>query len=171
MTLHAPMNTIIMITSSAVSALYQQIFSMAVILLFYHILFTPISIQEPIGALGMLLLAWFSGVAVGLIFLALGPWMPDFMGLLRRLYIRLNMIASGKMFVVNALPATMVAVFDWNPLFHIIDQTRGFVFLHYNPHVTSIAYPIYVSLVLLVIGLMGEFYNRKAVSLSWTAGR
>lgn len=171
MMLHAPMNTLIAIISSAVSALYQQILTMAIVLSVYHIAMQPITIHDPVGALAMLLLAWFSGVGVGMVFLALNPWIPDFAGLLRTVYTRVNMIASGKMFVVNSLPASMVAVFDWNPLFHIIDQTRGFVFLHYNPRVTSIEYPIYVSLALIMIGLMGEFYTRKKVSVSWFAGR
>lgn len=168
---HAPMNTIIAITSSALAALYQQVFTLLIILTVYHVAVTPITIYEPINAMGMLLLSWFFGVAVGMIFLALSPWMPDFMGLIRTLYVRINMIASGKMFVVNTLPASMVALFDWNPLFHIIDQGRGFVFLHYTPHVTSISYPIYASIVLVMLGLMGEFYTRRAVSISWTAGR
>jgi len=171
MMLHAPMNTLISIAASAVSTLYQQIFSITVILSFYHIVVTPITIHDPVGALGLVLLAWFFGIAVGMVFLALNPWIPDFAGLLRALYIRMNMIASGKMFVVNTLPATTVAMFDWNPLFHIIDQSRGHVFLHYNPHVTSVSYPIYVSLALIMIGLMGEFYTRRNVSVSWYAAR
>ncbi|MBQ2261527.1 MAG: ABC transporter permease [Loktanella sp.] len=171
MMMHAPMNTIVAITAAAVSALYEQVLTIAIILSIYHIAFTPITIHDPIGAMGMVLMAWFSGVAVGMVFLALNPWIPDVAGLLRTMYIRVNMIASGKMFVVNALPASMVAIFDWNPLFHIIDQTRGFVFLHYTPHVTSVNYPIYVSIALVMIGLMGEFYSRKNVSVSWFAGR
>lgn len=168
---HAPMNTLIAIVSAAFSALYTQVLSLGTILLVYHIAVTPITIDQPIGALGMVLLAWFSGVAVGTVFLALVPWIPDFGQLLRTFYVRVNMIASGKMFVVNTLPASMVALFDWNPLFHIIDQMRGFVFLHYNPFVTSIMYPVYVSLALLMIGMLGEFFTRRSVSLSWTAGR
>ncbi|WP_322893261.1 MULTISPECIES: ABC transporter permease [unclassified Yoonia] len=168
---HAPMNTIIGIISAAVSTLYQQVLTMMIILSVYHIAITPITIHNPVGAFGMLLLSWFSGVAVGMLFLALNPWIPDLAGLIRSMYIRINMIASGKMFVVNTLPATMVSIFDWNPLFHIIDQTRGFVFLNYNPHVTSISYPIYLSLTLIMIGLMGEFYTRKSVSVSWFASR
>ena len=168
---HAPMHTFIAIISSAFASLYRQIFSLGIILLVYHIAITPISIYDPVSALCMMILAWFSGVAVGTVFLALSPWMPDVAGLLRTFYIRINMIASGKMFVVNMLPATMVALFDWNPLFHIIDQMRGFVFLHYNPFVTSIMYPIYVSLALLMIGMLGEFFTRRSVSLSWSAGR
>jgi ABC-type polysaccharide/polyol phosphate export permease len=168
---HAPMNTVVAIISSALSSLYQQMLTLAIILTIYHCAITPITIYEPLGALAMMILAWFSGVAVGTVFLAISPWMPDFIGLVRRFYIRINMIASGKMFVVNTLPATMVALFDWNPLFHIIDQTRGFVFLNYSPFVTNISYPIYASIGVLMLGLMGEFYTRRSVSLSWTAGR
>ena len=73
------------------------------------------------------------------------------------------------MFVANTLPAYMLAMFDWNPLFHTIDQARGFIFINYNPHFSSISYPIYVSLVCLVIGLMGESYTRRHASASWSA--
>lgn len=168
---HAPMNTIVAVVASAIASLYTQFLALCIILTVYHIAFTPITIYNPKGAMAMMLLAWFTGIGVGLIFRAIVPWMPDLAPLIRRLYIRINMIASGKMFVVNLLPASMVALFDWNPLFHIIDQVRGFVFLHYSPFVTSISYPIYVGIGLLMIGLMGEFYTRGKVSKSWQAGR
>ena len=81
------------------------------------------------------------------------------------------MLASGKMFVANAMTYTMVAMFDWNPLFHIIDQARGYTFINYSPFKTSLEYPIYVTIALLMLGLMGEYYTRRRVSVSWTAGR
>lgn len=171
MMLHAPMNTMIAICAAAFSALYNQVLSMFMVLLIYHIAVTPITIDAPIGAMGMLLLSWFSGVAVGIIFLAIKPWAPDLVGIVSSIYSRANMIASGKMFVANTLPSYMISLFDWNPLFHTIDQARGFIFLHYNPHFTSISYPLYLSLVLILIGLMGEFYTRKNASASWNAGR
>jgi ABC-type polysaccharide/polyol phosphate export permease len=171
MMLHRPMNTIIAIVAAALAALYTQIFTLIVILLIYHIAFNPITIYDPVAAMGYFLMAWFSGCAVGMIFLALKPWFPRFTVIAKTIYIRVNMIASGKMFVVNTLPASMMAMFDWNPLFHNIDQMRGAVFLHYNPQFTNPDYPIYLSLVLIMIGLMGEFFGRQHVSLSWFAGR
>lgn len=168
---HAPMNTAISITAAAVSALYLQVLSLLVILFIYHVAYRPLEIEDPIGAFSMLLLAWLSGVGVGMIFLALKPWMPDLVGLLTSLYSRANMIASGKMFVANSLPSSMLVMFEWNPLFHAIDQTRGYVFLHYNPHVTSAMYPLYVGICLIMIGLMGEYYTRQNSSLSWGATR
>jgi len=142
-----------------------------IVLTIYHIVFNPISIQYPVYAMAMFLLAWFSGASVGLIFFALRPWFPRFTGIASRIYTRANMIASGKMFVANSLPASKLFIFDWNPLFHTIDQARGFVFLHYNPHYSSWMYALKVTIVLLLIGLMGEFFTRKHVSRSWSAGR
>ncbi len=166
---HAPMNTIVAIASAALAQLYTQILSASVILYIYHAAFTPITIYEPIAALSMVLLAWGTGIAVGMIFRAALPWAPGLVTILAMLWQRANMIASGKMFLANMMTAKMLALFDWNPLFHIIDQTRGFVFINYHPHYSSISYPVKVMAVCFAIGLMGEFYTRGRVSLSWTA--
>ena len=168
---HAPMNTAIAISAAALSALYLQVLSMAVVLFVYHVAFTPIVIENPAGAMAMLLLSWFSGVGVGMIFLGIKPFAPDFVRIASSIYSRANMIASGKMFLANTLPSSMLVMFDWNPLFHTIDQARGFIFLHYNPHFSSPTYPLWVGIGLLMIGLMGEFYARKNASLSWSAAR
>lgn len=168
---HPPMNAIVKIVAAALATLYQQMLTIVIVLTVYHIVITPITIDQPGGALCMFLLAWFSGCVVGLLFLALQPWLPNVTGIISQLYRRLNMIASGKMFLANSLPASMLPFFEWNPLFHAIDQARGFIFLHYNPFQTSLMYPVYLSLVIMVIGLMAEFFTRKHVSASWSAGR
>lgn len=168
---HAPMNTIISIVSGALSVLYIQSLSLFTILFIYHVVFTPFEIAQPILAFSMFLLAWFTGCAVGLVLLAIKPWFPTFVSVFTLIYQRANMIASGKMFVANALPPMMVKVFDWNPLFHTIDQARGFTFANYFPRNSTIDYPIIVALVLVMVGLMGEFYTRQHVSSSWGARR
>ena len=169
MMLHAPMTTAISMTSAALAVLYRQVLAAAIILLLYHSLVKPISIEQPVGAVAMLLLAWFSGCSVGMVLLALKPWFPRLVTTATNLYRRANMIFSGKMFLANTLPGSMLPMFEWNPLFHTIDQARGFTFLNYTPRVTSIEYPVYLSLTLLMIGLMGEFYTRKHASASWAA--
>jgi ABC-type polysaccharide/polyol phosphate export permease len=128
-------------------------------------------IHNPIQALGMLLLAWLSGGAVGLVFLAASPWYPTPVGVLRTIYQRANMIASGKMFVANSLTPQMLALFDWNPLFHTIDQARGYAFINYFPRNSSWEYALWFTLIFMMIGLMGEFFTRKHVSASWFARR
>ncbi|MEP2029321.1 MAG: ABC transporter permease [Paracoccaceae bacterium] len=166
---HAPMNTVVAISAAALGSLYIQLVSLFVILFVYHVAVTPVVIDQPIGAFGMLLLSWFTGVAIGLVFLAAKPWFPGFVAIAVIIFQRANMLASGKMFVVNSMPSFMLAMFDWNPLFHTIDQARGFTFINYYPRHTSTEYPLYVGLALLMIGLMGEYYTRHRASLSWSA--
>jgi ABC-type polysaccharide/polyol phosphate export permease len=168
---HAPMNTIISICAAALGALYIQLLSLFMILYGYHVAIKPLDIDNPVGAFCMLLIAWFAGVALGILLLAVKPWFPTFVNVLTTLYMRANMIASGKMFVANSLPSFMLAMFDWNPLFHLIDQARGFAFINYVPRYSNWEYPIYVSLVVLMLGLMGEFYTRRHASASWEARR
>ncbi|MDP3339111.1 MAG: ABC transporter permease [Frigidibacter sp.] len=166
---HGPMTTAVSIASAALGALYLQVLTMAVLLYGYHVLFTPITISQPIPAMGMVIMAWLYGVALGLVLLGMRPWAPRLVQILQSIYTRASMFASGKMFVANSLSYTLLQFFDWNPLFHIIDQTRGFVFINYNPHHTSVSYPIYAMLVVAMIGMMGEFYTRRRVSASWSA--
>jgi len=168
---HAPMNTMISILSAAIGALYVQVLSLLLMLFVYHVAFTPFEIYDPMSALGMVIIGWFTGAALGLTLLSIQPWSPAFVKLFSTIYQRANMIASGKMFVANTLPGFMLAMFDWNPLFHAIDQARGYTFINYNPRYSSWEYALWVGIVLLVVGLMGEFYTRKHASLSWSARR
>ncbi|MEM6340796.1 MAG: ABC transporter permease [Pseudomonadota bacterium] len=168
---HAPMNTLIALFSSALSVLYQQTIALFVILFVVHTIIEPVAIHNWPGAFNMFLLAWFSGFAVGLILLALKPWIPDVVTIIQTVWSRANMIASGKMFVANMLTAQMLAMFSWNPLFHIIDQARGYAFNNYFPRYTNWEYPLYVCMALAMLGLVGEFYTRKHASASWTARR
>ncbi|MBU2981058.1 ABC transporter permease [Lentibacter algarum] len=171
MMLHAPMNTIVAIASSALASLYLQVLSMIVILFGYYMIGNRFTIEDPISAIAMLLLAWFTGCAIGLVLLAIKPWFPGFVSAFTLIYQRANMIASGKMFVANTLPGYMLAMFDWNPLFHVIDQSRGFAFINYNPRYSNWEYPLLVGVSLIMIGLMGEFVTRRSASTSWNARR
>jgi ABC-type polysaccharide/polyol phosphate export permease len=169
MMLHAPMTTMVSISSAALGALYIQILSMAVVLYGYHAFFKPITIENPAGAFGMLMLAWAFGVSVGMVMRSFRPWWPAAATIATTVWSRANMIASGKMVVANSLPFWMMKLFIWNPLFHLIDQCRGYVFLNYNPHYTSYTYAIYVTIVLMTVGMMMEFFTRKHASISWGA--
>jgi ABC-type polysaccharide/polyol phosphate export permease len=103
--------------------------------------------------------------------MAAKPWRPELVEILQLIYVRARMIASGKMFVANMMPTSILAFFDWNPLFHVIDQARGFTFVNYFPHNSNWEYPVYAVLVLFMIGMMLEFYTRKHISASWDARR
>lgn len=169
MMLHAPMNTIVSIGAAAIGALYTQILTTIVILSVYHAAFTPVTIEEPAFAAFMMIAAWIFGVATGLLLLAIRPWAPKFAPILMTIIVRINVFASGKMMVGNAMGFWLLALFDWNPLFHVIDQMRGAIFLNYVPRNSEVAYIFEISAALIVIGLMGEFFTRGRVSRSWLA--
>lgn len=168
---HAPMNPIVAMGAAALGQLYTQVISICVVLLVYHSAMRPIEIEHPGLAMGMLIMAWASGAAIGMLIYALKPWAPEVANLLKLIYTRINFIASGKMFVANTLPGFMLPYFLWNPLFHAIDQTRGFVFINYLPYHTSPYYPLWVTLGAATLGLMGVFHTRLHASASWDARR
>lgn len=155
---HAPLNTLISILSAAFGSLYLQALSLILVLFMYHVLGNSFTIYDPVSAFAMFLLAWGTGVGVGMVFLALRSWVPGMIGIIRQTYQRLNMLASGKMFLANTMPSAMLAMFDWNPLFHCIDQGRGYIFANYFPRNSSWEYAVYVGLALIALGLLGEYY-------------
>lgn len=167
---HEPLNPAVLIAASALTVLYRQTISCLVILWLYDLLVAPVEIENPVGAMAMFLLAWFSGVCVGLVFLGLQPWAPKAAKIMTTVYQRLNMFFSGKMFVANVLPNFMLPWFVWNPLFHVIDQERGYLFINYSPQKTDPHYAIWFSLAALMLGLLINFSTRKHESISWSAG-
>ncbi len=168
---HRPMTPAVAIASAALGALYIQILSMVSVLYVYHAGWGPIEIETWQGGFAMVILSWLWGIAVGLVLLAIKPWFPTLGANLLTVYNRVGMIVSGKMFVANALPAYMLGWFDWNPLFHIIDQARGYVFLNYVPYNSTVSYPVGVTLTVLMLGLIAQSHTRRHASLSWAARR
>lgn len=168
---HAPMNTMISVCLAALQSLYQQTITIGTILLIYHLAFNLVDIFNPIGLAGVFLLSWFTGVAIGVVFLALTPWHPPLVNILLMAYRRVNMLTSGKMFVADTLLSFMLAMFDWNPLFHCLDQARGIMFINYSPMHSNLSYPPKVPLVAMVLGLMCEFFTPKRASMSWGSTR
>jgi len=166
---HRPMNAIVAIWGAALAELYIQVLSVVVILFLYHVIWTPVDLYMPVSAFGMLLAVWFAGVSIGVMLYALRPWAPAASKLLTQLFARLNMVASGKFFLANTLPESYLHYFMWNPLFHAIDQARGFAFINYNPMHSSAVYPLLFALVVLFFGMLTESFTRKQASLSWSA--
>lgn len=166
---HEPLSPAVLIAASALSVLYRQSISYLAVLWIYHVLFSPIEIENIPGALAMYILAWFSGASMGLVFLGIRPWSPRGSKLLTTVYQRINMFGSGKMFVANMVPNAFIIWFLWNPLFHVIDQMRGFIFINYTPQKTSPTYALWFALAMMMVGLLINFTTRKYESISWSA--
>ena len=166
---HEPLSPAILIAAAALAVLYRQTVSCIAILWLYHVVIAPVHFDFWPGCLAMYLLSWFSGGCIGLVFLGIRPWSPRASKLITTIFQRVNMFASGKMFVANVLPNMLLPWFIWNPLFHIIDQQRGFLFINYTPLKTDPMYALWFSLAAMMIGLLINFTTRKYESLSWSA--
>lgn len=168
---HAPMTTIVSIFSASFAALYLQVLSFIVILTIAHILRGGLDIYQPAGLILPFILSWASGCTIGLLFMMVKPLAPKAVSMIAMIYRRANMITSGKMLPANMMSGSMVKYFDWNPLFHTIDQARGYAFVNYLPHNSNMSYPIYFTLITLIIGLMGERWMSRNMSESWGKAR
>ncbi len=168
---HAPVSTMMMIAAGALSSLYIQILAVIVISFVANVLIDPFTVYDLKGVSLCFMLAWSSGVAVGVLFLSLRPFFPETIKIANTVYRRANMIFSGKMFLANTLPGTMLPFFTWNPLFHTIDQARGYAFVNYDPRYTTLLYPIGVTFTLVIFGMMLEHWSRKYASKSWASRR
>ncbi|MEX0971304.1 MAG: ABC transporter permease [Paracoccaceae bacterium] len=165
--LHRPMTTMLSIASKALSGLYFQLSAAGLILFFVFIFRGGIELQDPFGLVLPVFTAWSSGIAIGLVFLMLRPFAPKLVGLVSMVYMRANMVTSGKAMPAAYMPAVMIDWFDWNPLFHSIDQARDATFVNYDTAVSSPTYALYFTLLFVLFGLMGEFWMRQNMSASW----
>jgi len=130
-----------------------------------------LDIYNPVGLILPFFLSWASGCTIGLLFMNLRPLAPKAVGLISTLYKRANMITSGKMIPANLMTAKMVGFFDWNPIFHTIDQARGAAFVNYLPRNSNMDYTIWFVVITLILGLMGERWLSKNMSASWGKAR
>lgn len=169
MMVHAPMTMFVSVVSSALSVLYQQVMTGLIIYFGFLLWNGSFPLADPSGLVLPFLLAWSTGIAIGLIFKGLLPFAPRLVTLLARIYRIANMITSGKMVPANYMSATLLDWFTWNPLLHCIDQARGAAFVNYFPHHTSLVYPFWFSVIFLMLGLMVDFWLYRNMSLSWNA--
>ncbi len=167
---HAPMSVVLSILANSLASLYLQIVAILLIMTAVYLLGDGFEIYRPQGMFLPFIFSWASGIAIGLLFMLAKPLAPALVNPASKIYMRAQMITSGKFMPAAYLPASMVSWFDWNPLFHCIDQMRLAVFINYTREVSSMSYPIYFTMIFLVLGLMGEFWVRKNLSKSKHTG-
>jgi len=167
LTLHTHITHFMLVMSAGFASLYIQILAMLLILVGTHILLEPIVFESMSGFAFAFFIAWASGLMIGFFFSVISPYSPRVIELIKMLYMRSNMIFSGKMFVANSIPAAILPYFYWNPLFHTIDHARGESFINYTPRVTDINYPIIVTIVFFVLALVFQKYGENVISESW----
>jgi len=148
---YEPTKSVIFVWARALAALYDFFLVSILTLGVYALTRDGVAIHHASHLIAPILLAWMSGVGIGLIFMfaeAHLTWFP----LVSQFYQRLLMFTSGKFFVANAIPSVALPYLAWNPLFHAIDISRGAIFVNYEPRNTSLELLAGLTLGLLVIG-------------------
>lgn len=163
---HGGMTSMIGILAAGAASLYTQIASVAIIAGCYAIFWAPIDIDQPVRLIAIFLLSWLSGLSIGMILFAARVRSPGLASIVSQAYSRVNLLASGQMFVANTLPAFVLPWFTWNPLFHIIDQARGAAFLNYRSWLTTLDFPMAFCAVALGLGIIAEWWARRSSSYS-----
>ena len=152
----------------AFASLYTHMAAFAVILLFNYLIRGVWEMDHALLAIFTVLTAWLYGIGLGMILLALQRYV-SWANLVKIAYMRIMFFTSGKFFVGNTAP--MREMYDWNPLFHIIDQMRSAVFLNYTAKTTSLSYAWTWVFIVLVLGFLCESYVRRNYSMSHFPGQ
>lgn len=143
---------ILMTLGSALGALYVQVITALLLFFAYHVFWKAIDIRPLLNGLPLLVILWMGSIGTGQVLLAVKKIAPRMAMSLAQAWTRVAMLTSGSMFVANALPAKILPMVSWNPLFHLIDQMRGAVFVNYSSHISSAAYPAIASVCAIIAG-------------------
>jgi len=68
---------------------------------------------------------------------------------------------SGIFYIPSTLPPEAVAVLKWNPVLHLVEWFRNGYYAGYNSTVLEQTYPLFIAMVLIFLGLLGERVFRK----------
>lgn len=164
---HARATPFLLVTVKAISAGYTNLLALIVLILMNALLRGVYEMANPLGFLSVLFWCWLGGVAVGMNVMALKYYFT-WGSLVENVYSRLMFLTSGKFFVANNIGPVMRAIFEWNPLFHLLDQGRDAIFLNYTAKTTTMVYPVVLILLLLALGFAAEHHIRRNYNASQT---
>lgn len=151
MLLHRPASTTVFIWGGAIGRFYNTAMMIVIVFAAKYFLTGVFDINNVFGCISMLLLAWLLGIGVGMIFHYVHYYV-SWIGIFSRAWARTMLWTSGLFFAANNIPRMYLPYLDWNPMLHIIDQSRGYAFVNYTPHNTTLTYPIVVTAIVFLIG-------------------
>ena len=166
---HQRLSPFLLVSVKGISSAYKIILALLILLAANYLLRDVYEMQHLLLFLSSIFWCWIGGIAVGIIFLAANRYLT-WGSLLQTAYIRIMFFTSGKFFIANNLPSNIRPFMDWNPLFHLLDQSRSAAFVNYNARTTSMDYAIIVFMVILVLAMLVEHYVRTNYSQSHMPG-
>lgn len=166
---HQRLSPFLLVSVKAISSGYKIILALIIMIALNYLLRDVYEMQNLLHFMGVIFWCWIGGIAIGILFLAAIRYFT-WGGLLHTTYTRIMFFTSGKFFIANTLPGFIRPLMDWNPLFHLLDQSRDAAFVNYTARTTSMEYPIVVYLVILVLAMLIEHYVRTNYSQSHMPG-
>lgn len=149
--------------TTIVGTVFHEVYLQAIMVIMFlagiYLWYGRLDIDKPVMMLAIYLIVMIWSVAMGLVFYSLTPLAPKVFSAIAQVYRRIGIMTSGKMFVGNVIGIIgggrfLFTIYLINPLFHCIDQMRGAVFENYTPIFTSIWYPLEMSGIFLVAGVI-----------------
>lgn len=127
--------------SSSVLEYSTNLMTAAVIFGVFAVLFEVALPANVLQVLTAFFALWVLGSGVGSLFASIGQVSDSFhRGV--QVILRPMFWISGLFFTATELPASTIALFWWNPLFHCIDALREGLFLGFQSPISSLWYPI-----------------------------
>ncbi len=166
---HKRMSLFLLICVKSLAALYKNIMSFGTLLAMNYFLRDVWHMEDPMLFLSAFIWSWVGGITIGIGLLSAQRYF-SWGSMLKTVYVRIMFFTSGKLFVANSVPGFIRPYFDWNPLYHLLDQARSAAFLNYTANTTSMNYAIAVILILLVMATLLENYVRVNYSASHAPG-
>ena len=152
-----------MILGAIIHTVYMQFFVTCILFFGCVIIYGTVPVFDWNMLIFCYLLTILWSVSLGSIFLALLPLSPEIFKKIAMMYRRVGMVTSGKMIPGNllGLMGRFQGLFLFNPLFHLIDQSRGAMFQHYVPNVSNIYFPIQMSAAVFAVSSIIYFALKK----------
>ncbi|MEM8840788.1 MAG: ABC transporter permease [Pseudomonadota bacterium] len=163
---HKRATPFLLVCVKAVGTGYKMIFVLILLMVLNYLVRDQFEMKNGLRFIACLFLAWIGAVAIGVILMALTRYL-SWGTLVQTTYVRVCFLTSGKFMVASQMPGFLRDVMGWNPLFHVLDQFRGAMFLNYGARTTDLLYPVAVYFPLLVIAMLVENHVRTHYSASY----
>lgn len=151
MAAHPHISPILLVYADSLGVFYNWFLAIVIIFIGNSLVTGHVELQNPIMFFPIFFITWLTGMGVGMILGFLIFYFSWFM-IIKRVLFKLMFFTSGKFTNANLLPMSLIDIFTWNPLFHLIDQMRQAAFVNYTAHHTNMVYPIICCFVLLLAG-------------------
>lgn len=158
---HPHLSPILFVYAESLAVLYNWTLAIVAIFVGNAFVVGRMEFETPLLIFPLFALAWLTGIGIGLVFGFLLGWF-SWAAMLKRVFFKIMFFTSGKFTNANFIPPDMLPFFQWNPLFHLIDQMRDAAFVNYTAQKTNLIYPTLCCLALLGIGhLLYDYSIRR----------